>query len=266
MILLIEGGCLTPENKKKQVLPPPYKPVVKAFNFNDSVKIMLNYNLFKNTAKPKAAYIKSIDKITLNLKSRGSVYKSILMNLDTLHSNKPNDKYLDYSLLAEASVFFPQRYQFDLLSLEFVINSDSVIYMLDRPYPDCYSECYVDKSKNLELFPIYEKIDGDNYFFGLAVKRLQIPEKEFLPNSENFRIDISSLKGITLFSTNYNANYAQVIGKVLPAETGKCFLYSYIWNGKNNSSIRMPLGDYQIRYTIPAKPTPYFISFPYRGE
>ena len=265
VVILAFSGCQGVQVKKVHNIPPPFKPNVTAYEVNDSVRIILNYNIFNNTFKDKAAFVKNIKRITCSLKSKGTKFRTFEMRIDTLMVANQNN--FNFVFLAVSNIFFPQRYPFDILSFEFnIIISDNVSYLLEKPYNDIIQTYNFDKKHAMDLIPVIEKLEPDNYFFGLAARRLNSVKEEYLPSSEDYRIDVYSRKGIEIFNTNFKKDYSLAIGHVQPEEPGKLFLYSYFWNIKNNNITKVTPGDYILKMSLPAKPSPYFISLDFKVE
>lgn len=95
--------------------------------------------------------------------------------------------------------------------------------------------------------------------FVLEAERLRSVEDEFLPTSENFRVEVIDESGKTVWSTNYRVNFMQVIGEVEPTEPGATKVYTVWWNGKKNEGEFADPGTYTARMTIPAAPEPYIL-------
>ena len=261
----IFSGCHGVNQKQVKNMPPPFKPNITAYEINDSLRVILNYNIFNNTFKDKAGFVKNIKRITCSLKSKGSIFRTFDMHIDTVKS--PNTDELNFMMIAESNIFFPQRYPFEILSFEFkIIISDNVSYLLEKPYNDIIKSYSFDKKNTLDLIPIVEKVDPEKYFFGTAAKRRTVVKDEYLQSSENFRIDIISHKAIGIFNSNNKRNYTLSVGRVLPEEPGKLFLYSFFWNIKNNNDIKVTPGDYILKMSVPAKPSPYFVNLDFKVE
>ncbi len=80
------------------------------------------------------------------------------------------------------------------------------------------------------------------------------------------RIEIMTRSGKNIYSSNENADYFQIIKKVLPEEIGETYIYKYIWSGKDRIGSKLPAGDYLVKYIIPSRPAPYItqMSFEWR--
>ena len=120
----------------------------------------------------------------------------------------------------------------------------------------------VDTKKNqseeaMELVPSISLMDDGGAEFSLIATRFADVPNEYLPNSEDFRVEIFSAKGNLIWNSNFGMNYLQVIMNVKPEKVGENYKYSIEWNGQTNSGSRAAAGNYTANLTIPAKPKHY---------
>jgi hypothetical protein len=111
---------------------------------------------------------------------------------------------------------------------------------------------------------------GRGVEFTLHVERLAPPPAgEYLPSGEQFRIELESSVGETIWSSSHGMAFIQSIGEVEPAEVGKSVEYRAVFDGRNDmTKSKLAPGRYRIIATIPAKPHPYILreEFTWSGE
>ena len=122
-------------------------------------------------------------------------------------------------------------------------------------------DCSIESENNFMKLKVYYKKVDDNYIkFILKAERLQLKENEYLPNSENFRVEIYDNESSLIFNSDFEKNYLMVIGDVQPKEIGQTTDYEYTWDKKNNYKKAIPKGKYRAKLIIPAAPEIYSIS------
>jgi hypothetical protein len=111
---------------------------------------------------------------------------------------------------------------------------------------------------------------GPGVEFILHVERLAPrPDGEYLPSGEQYRIELESSVGETLWSSSHGMAFIQSIGEVEPAEVGQTVEYRAVFDGRNDmTKSKLAPGIYRIVATIPAKPQPYILreEFTWSGE
>lgn len=95
--------------------------------------------------------------------------------------------------------------------------------------------------------------------FELKVQRIKSADGEYLPNSEDFRVEIYDNELNLIFSSNFEQNYMMAIGKVEPVEVGETKSYAFEWNYLSNFSKQVSKGKYLAKLIIPAEPENYFV-------
>ncbi|MBX3043371.1 MAG: hypothetical protein KIT33_05595 [Candidatus Kapabacteria bacterium] len=110
----------------------------------------------------------------------------------------------------------------------------------------------------------YEITDNEQIKFLMTAERLSPREGEYLPNSENFRVEIFDEKNNLIFNSDFEMNYLMVIMDVEPKQIGESTQYEFIWNKKNNWKKQVPSGDYKARLSIPSVPDDYHIILPFK--
>lgn len=106
--------------------------------------------------------------------------------------------------------------------------------------------------------------------FILHVERLApAPDGEYLPSGEQFRIELESSVGETLWSSSHGMAFIQSIGEVEPTQVGQTVEYRAIFDGRSDmTKSKLAPGRYRIVATIPAKPQSYILreEFTWSGE
>jgi hypothetical protein len=113
------------------------------------------------------------------------------------------------------------------------------------------------KQEDLLLMPAVESQSDSSITFILNAQRIKFVVDEYLPNSEDFRVEIYSQKGKLVWSSNYEKNYLMVIGTVLPKQAGEIYTYKISWKGMDNNNKPAEPGNYYAQLTIPCLPNPY---------
>jgi len=123
-------------------------------------------------------------------------------------------------------------------------------------------DCSTESENNfMKLKATFKKIDDNSVKFMLKAERLQQKTDEYLPNSENFRVEIYDNNNSLIFNSDFEQNYLMVIGDVEPKEIGQTTEYEYIWDKRNNYKKAVPKGKYRAKLIIPAAPEIYSITF-----
>ncbi len=114
------------------------------------------------------------------------------------------------------------------------------------------------KEQAIKLEPFVQETDSV-LIFGMNAERKHDVDDEYLPTSENFRVEIMAPNGKTFWNSSHDKAFLQVISEVEPVQKGDTERYTMPWNGKTNAGKTLPEGEYKLRMTIPAKPNPYFV-------
>lgn len=102
--------------------------------------------------------------------------------------------------------------------------------------------------------------------FELLAKRIKLKSGEYLPNSEDFRVEIYDEYSNLIFNSNYKQNYFMAISKVKPEEIGDSYKYSYKWDYKDNFGKKIKKGEYIAKLLIPSEPENYSVFINFRIE
>lgn len=118
-------------------------------------------------------------------------------------------------------------------------------------------ETSTENLESLTLEPSYKIENDSNIIFQLKAKRNKIVEREYFPNSEHFRVIITTLSGKIIWNSDYKQNFYQVIGDVAPTKVGEEYIYTLTWNGKDNQQNIIRPAEYKVRMVLPALPHSY---------
>jgi len=109
----------------------------------------------------------------------------------------------------------------------------------------------------MEMEGLFEQFGSDSSIFILNAKRLRVVDGEYLPSSENFKLNVTNSKFSEVFNSSKNKNFFMVIGDVEPKEVGKSKTYKIAWNMRDNNNKKIEAGIYKAQLIIPAKPQFY---------
>ena len=265
VLLSLLIGCASPKNEVTSDQPPPFKPNFYIVDKKDSVQIIANFNDIGNS-KNKLDFINSINSLSVNFKSSSKKLLRNIMLPKTVMKQTSVDGKMITSILAQG-YFSPNiKSKIEPASVELIIQCKGQVFSFEKPFKDLIRTYYSDNKNNMTLLPIIEKLDSINYFIGLSALRKSLPPKEYLPSSEDFRAEIFNQKSVLVWSSNFNKNFLQAKQPVKPLNIGDYYIYSIIWNSKNNNGVKANPGDYILKLTIPSQPYPYFVTFNFQNE
>lgn len=121
-------------------------------------------------------------------------------------------------------------------------------------------------TESMALYPSVEVLSDSAVSFKLRMVRLKPLENEYLPTSEDYRVEVFSEKTTLIWSSNYSSNFLQVVSDVEPLKTGESKTHEIIWKCVNNSGKKVPPDNYIVKMTVPAKPNPYKATIKFRLE
>ncbi|MCK5741808.1 MAG: hypothetical protein KAH48_06285, partial [Chlorobi bacterium] len=102
-------------------------------------------------------------------------------------------------------------------TFKFSVRKDDNCYYFVKDYSGMFVESQnINESTALRLLPYYTNLTGGEVEFVLSVKRAHQKENEYLPSSEDLRIEVKTQSGKTIWSSNYGMNFLQVISEVKP--------------------------------------------------
>lgn len=110
----------------------------------------------------------------------------------------------------------------------------------------------------MELYGKYEQLNENMAKFILKAKRLATVDREYIPNSDVFRVNVFDQNGNLIWDSSFENNYLQVITNVEPVNVGDEHTYELHWNFSiNNSKSKAKPGNYTALLMIPSKPNIY---------
>lgn len=109
---------------------------------------------------------------------------------------------------------------------------------------------------NLFAYPYMFEISDSLVLFGIDVVRITTPNDEYFPTSERLRVEIQNMLGKTIWRSDEDAYFLQVIGEVEPKEIGSCYRYVKLWNRQNNAERFVEKGKFRAILTLPIHPKP----------
>lgn len=110
--------------------------------------------------------------------------------------------------------------------------------------------------ENLFAYPYMFEISDSLVLFGIDVIRISSPGEEYFPTSERLRIEIQNMLGKTVWRSDEDVYFLQVIGDVEPREIGSCYRYTKFWNRKDNNGKFIAKGKFKVILTLPIHPKP----------
>ncbi|MEJ5287545.1 MAG: hypothetical protein CH6_0797 [Candidatus Kapaibacterium sp.] len=133
-------------------------------------------------------------------------------------------------------------------------NCEDLIFVANKiEYPLKFN--IIQTNEKFKSFPQILIHDDTTFLFVLDLLRLKPEEGEYFPTSERLRIEIRNKQGKTIWNSDFDLNFLQVIGKVEPEEVGKIHRYIVPWNRRDNSGKFIEKGDFEVAFILPIKPT-----------
>lgn len=117
-----------------------------------------------------------------------------------------------------------------------------------------------EKAEPLSLVPFVSASSDTTLDVGATARRIFVPEGEYLPTSEAFRVIISDGKGAVLWRSDAGMAFLSVVTLVEPQAANAVHRYEMPWDGRDLSGNRVPDGEYHADIIIPARPKPYATS------
>lgn len=118
----------------------------------------------------------------------------------------------------------------------------------------------IDDSIIMKLEGKLQIVDENFIKFILTATRKKLIENEYMPNSENFRIEIFDDEMNLIFNSDFEHHFLMVISDVKPVKIGETEEYQHLWNMKGNDGKRIKKGKYTANLIIPAMPNVYTTS------
>jgi hypothetical protein len=117
------------------------------------------------------------------------------------------------------------------------------------------------KAEPLELQPFAKASSDTSVDIGATARRIFVPQGEYLPTSEAFRVIISDGKGAVVWRSDAGVAFLSVVTLVEPQAANAVHRYEMPWDGRDLAGNRVPDGEYHADIIIPARPKPYATSF-----
>lgn len=107
---------------------------------------------------------------------------------------------------------------------------------------------------SLFAYPYMFEISDSLVLFGIDVIRTSSPGEEYFPTSERLRVEVQNMLGKTVWRSDEDVYFLQVIGDVEPREIGLCYRYTKFWNRKGNNGKFIAKGRFKVMLTLPIQP------------
>lgn len=106
------------------------------------------------------------------------------------------------------------------------------------------------------FFPIPKiyRLNDSLFLFTLDLIRIKLSDEEYFPTSERLLIHIKNKLGKIVWSSDFDLNFLQIIGKVEPEEVGKVRRYLVPWNRIGNDGKYVENGEFDVVFILPIKP------------
>lgn len=106
------------------------------------------------------------------------------------------------------------------------------------------------------FFPIPKiyQLNDSLFLFSLDLIRIKPSGEEYFQTSERLRIYIKNNLGKIVWSSDFDLNFLQIIGKVEPEEVGKVRRYLVPWNRISNERKFVESGEFEVVFILPIKP------------
>ncbi|OGU10376.1 MAG: hypothetical protein A2X61_11330 [Ignavibacteria bacterium GWB2_35_12] len=251
-------GCSTTKIIDKN--PPPYRSDVSLLVNSGNAVFNFSMKAIQNDGQDKFDFINAITTVKLEiLTPEDTVFHNLEFTQLDIKGTTEKEKQTSLTVSGSVSWMLPLKFNLEDMKFRFKIFANNKFYDITKTYDDIYTEAEEDMPA-LTLEPFIENQTYNSAVFGVIAKRNKTVENEYIPTSETFRVDILNQKEHVVWSSSYGQNFLQVLNPVLPASKGETHKYTMEWNGKTSNQIPLTAGEYTLRMTIPAKPTPYTTS------
>lgn len=238
---------------KNSILPDFIKYKIIINQQMDSLYININFFTIDKDEVICFNFFNSIDSISINIKSNNFVYFDNLMKQDLKTYGIPSE-------IQGNSIVFPILLKVTtsdkiLKDCEVQLNifSNNNKYIFSK-------KLTIDKNfEPMSLYPVILNQQNNKIDVGIFAIRNQIIE-EFIPSSEELRLEVLNFKGKKIYSSQTGINFLQIILPVYPENIGNYYLYKQEWNFKTNDEENLPSGRYTLNLMIPALPNPYQVN------
>ncbi len=125
------------------------------------------------------------------------------------------------------------------------------------------------KAEPLDVKPFATAVGGasgaeSTIEVGLMAKRIYVPQGEYLPTSESFRVLISDGKGSVVWRSDAGLAFLSVVTLVEPQNANAIHRYVMPWDGRDLGGQMVPDGEYHADLIIPSRPKPYTASISFK--
>jgi hypothetical protein len=214
----------------------------------------------QNDVQDKFDFINAITIVKLEiLNPDDTVIHTLGFNQLDLKGTTEKEKQTSLTLSGSVNWMIPMKLDLEDMKFRYKLFANNKFYDITKTFDNIYSEAEEDMPA-LTLEPFIENQTFNSAVFGIIAKRNKNIENEYIPTSETLIVEILNHKGHILWSSSYGQNFLQVVNPVLPSAKGETHKYVVEWNGNTSNQIPLIAGEYTLRMTIPAKPTPYSTS------
>jgi len=135
--------------------------------------------------------------------------------------------------------------------ISIVNGTDHIIFRTDIEYR---------KVEPLDMVAFIRPMADSTIEVGAIAKRVFVPQGEYLPTSESFRVLISDGKGSVVWRSDAGMAFLSVVASVEPQAANAIHRYVMPWNGRDLAGLEIPPGEYHADILVPARPNPYTTS------
>ena len=251
--LLIACSSVTPKKEQK----PPIEPNINLIKSDkNNYTITLNMSAVNDSKSPEHLFLRDMQEIEIKVFENSKFIDSTRITKFEISSITAIDGKVSSTLFFRQPFNFINRKIKDL-SFLFYFKTSKEIYEIRKLAAE------IDKNENkpseepLELVPSVAMENDSTAVFSLTATRLAKVINEYIPTSEEFRVEVLSGKGNLVWSSNFGMNYLQVILQVKPEKIGETHKYTLEWNGQTNKGMPATPGNYTANLIIPARPNHY---------
>ncbi|MBK6418111.1 MAG: hypothetical protein IPI29_08210 [Ignavibacteria bacterium] len=116
------------------------------------------------------------------------------------------------------------------------------------------------KAEPVDLRPFATAAGDSAIDIGVMAKRIFVPQGEYLPTSESFRVLISDGKGSVVWRSDAGLAFLSVVTLVEPQNANAIHRYVMPWDGRDLGGQKVPDGEYHADLIIPSRPKSYSAS------
>jgi len=255
LLFLLVIACSSVDRKNEQKLPiEPNINLIKSDKNNYT--ITLNMTAANDSKSPEHLFLRDMQEIEIKVFENSKFIDSARITKFEISSMTANDGKVSSTLFFRQPFNFINRKIKDL-SFVFYFKTSNEVYEINKQSNEIEKIQDNASEEPLELVPSVAMQNDSTAVFSLTATRLANVINEYIPTSEEFRVEILSGKGNLVWSSNFGMNYLQVILQVKPEKIGETHKYSLEWNGQTNKGVPAPPGNYTANLIIPARPKHY---------